>query len=167
MLKRSPLRPAVLLSVSAAVLAVLGSSGPSSGPSAASRPATLESKVTAWEQASARKDDWGEMRTYFQGQSFGTKDVLVAVAVVEPGKAVHRAHRHAEEEYLIINEGTGMWQLGERTFPANKSDILYVEPWVYHGLTNTGDKPLVFTVVRYNSKGVPPLPRPDAGKDER
>lgn len=127
----------------------------------------LKSKVVSWADASARKADWGEMRTYFQGDTGGTRDVLTAVAVVEPGKAVHRAHRHAEEEYLIINEGSGTWQLGEKSFPARKSDILYVEPWVYHGLVNTGDKPLVFTVVRFNAKGVTPPLRPDSGKDEK
>lgn len=140
---------------------------PSSGGSATSKPTILKSEVVSWEDAPARKADWGEMRVYFQGETAATRDILVAVAIVEPGKAVHRAHRHAEEEYLVINEGIGMWQLGEKSFPARRSDILYVEPWVYHGLTNTGDKPLVFTVVRYNGKGVTVPPRPDSREDER
>ena len=42
---------------------------------------------------------------------------------------------------------------------------VYTEPWVYHGLTNTGTEQLIFVVVRCNSKGVtvPPCPanRPD------
>lgn len=165
-------RAAVLLAIPVVAALALGGGQPAkqpaatSQPTAASRPAMLESQVTSWAAASSHKDDWGEMRTYFRGETRGTKDAFVAVAVVEPGKAVHRTHRHAEEEYLVINEGAGMWQLGEKTFPANKSDILSVEPWVFHGLVNTGDKPLVFTVVRFNCKGVPPPPRPDAGPDE-
>ncbi len=167
MLKRSQSTLAVGMVMSAAGLATLVMSESSSGGAATSRPAVLESKVTCWEDASSHKADWGQMRTFFRGETVGTKDVLVAMAVVEPGKAVHRAHRHAEEEYLIINEGTGIWQLGEKSFPAHKSDVLYVEPWVFHGLTNTGEKPLVFTVVRFNSKGIQVPARPDAGKDER
>jgi len=31
--------------------------------------------------------------------------------MVKPGKAVHRAHRHAQEEYLIVAEGSGTWSL--------------------------------------------------------
>lgn len=167
MLKRTRSKWAAWVTVLAVGSAVMVMVLPSSGGSATSKPAVLKSEVVPWEAAPARKADWGEMRFYFQGETAATKDVLVAVAVVEPGKAVHRAHRHAEEEYLVINEGVGMWQLGEKTFPARKSDILYVEPWVYHGLTNTGDKPLVFTVVRYNGKGVPVPPRPDSRGDER
>lgn len=167
MVRQSRSRLILWLSIAASGAAVPAVVLPSSGGSTASRPAVLKSQVVSWKDASARKADWGEMRFYFQGETAATKDVLVAVAVVEPGKAVHRAHRHAEEEYLVINEGSGMWQVGEKTVPARKSDILYAEPWAYHGLTNTGEEPLVFTVVRYNGKGVPVPPRPDSREDER
>jgi mannose-6-phosphate isomerase-like protein (cupin superfamily) len=90
----------------------------------------------------------------------------VAVAVVQPGKAVHQAHRHAEEEYLALVEGSGTWHLDGKELPAQRGDVLYVEPWVYHGLTNTGDTPLIFLVVRYNGQGVVPPPRPDDRPDE-
>ncbi|MGQ9651670.1 MAG: cupin domain-containing protein [Phycisphaerae bacterium] len=167
MLKRIRSKWAAWMTVLAVGSMVMVMVLPSHGGSATSKPTILKSEVVSWEDAPARKADWGEMRFYFQGETTATRDLLVAVAIVEPGKAVHRAHRHAEEEYLVINEGIGIWQLGEKTSPARKSDILYVEPWVYHGLTNTGDKPLVFTVVRYNGKGVLVPPRPDSRDDER
>ena len=107
------------------------------------------------------------MRRYFTGETAGTKDLLTAVAVVKPGKAVHRAHRHAEEEYLILVEGSGTWSLDGKESPAKRGDILYAEPWVYHGLTNTGSEQLVFVVVRFNSKGVTIPPRPDNRPDEQ
>ena len=92
--------------------------------------------------------------------------LLVAVAVVQPGKSVHKAHRHAQEEYLAVVQGTGPWSLDEKEFAAERGDILYVKPWVYHGLTNTGDEPLIFLVVRYNGKGVPTPPKPDDRPNE-
>jgi mannose-6-phosphate isomerase-like protein (cupin superfamily) len=106
------------------------------------------------------------MRLYFTGETSGTRDVLTAVAVVKPGKTVHRAHRHAEEEYLILTEGSGTWSVEGKEFPAQCGDFLYAEPWVYHGVTNTGTKPLVFVVVRFNSKGIKLPPRPDNRPDE-
>jgi mannose-6-phosphate isomerase-like protein (cupin superfamily) len=137
-------------------------------PSDAASPAPqpLKSQVVRWEDARSRVADWGEMRLYFTGETADTNNALVAVAVVEPGKAVHRAHRHAPEEYLLVVEGSGTWSLDGKEFPAERGDILYVEPWVYHGLTNTGDVPLIFAVVRYNSKGVEVPPRPDDRPDE-
>jgi mannose-6-phosphate isomerase-like protein (cupin superfamily) len=163
--QRCPSRVVAIAAITAALgVAVLAVAA--SRPAGGEKAGLLKSRVVAWKDAPANKADWGEMRIYMRGETVGTKDVLTAVAVVEPGKAVHRSHRHAEEEYLIINEGSGTWQLGDKTLPARKSDILYAEPWVYHGLTNTGDKPLVFTVVRFSAKGVQPPPRPDSGKDE-
>jgi mannose-6-phosphate isomerase-like protein (cupin superfamily) len=129
-------------------------------------PPGLKSKVVRWDDAKALEADGGQMRFYFRGQTHGTKDVLTAVAVVKPGKAVHRAHRHAMEEYLVVAYGSGKWSLAGKEFPAKRGDILYVGPWVYHGLTNTGDEPLVFVVVRYNGKGVKIPPKSDDRPDE-
>ncbi len=130
------------------------------------KPALLKSAVVSWEKAPALTAEWGEMRTHYRGETLGTKDVLVAVAVVEPGKAIHRAHRHVEEEYLMVVEGSGTWHLDGKEFPAKKGDVQFIEPWIWHGLTNTGDKPLTFVVFKYSSKGVKLPPRPDAGEDE-
>jgi len=131
------------------------------------QPKPLKSGIVRFDDARAHQADWGEMRRYFTGETFGTKDVLTAVAIVEPGKAVHRAHRHAEEEYLILVAGSGTWSLNGKELPAKRGDILYTEPWVFHGLTNTSSERLIFVVVRFNSKGVKIPPRPDNKPDEQ
>jgi len=130
------------------------------------KPGALESQIVALSEAVSHTADWGEMRSYFTGETFATKDVLVAVAIVEPGKTVHRAHRHPHEEYLLLVQGAGTWSLAGKESQANTGDILYVEPWVYHGLTNTGQEKLIFAVIRYNGKGVDVPPRPDDRPDE-
>ena len=61
-------------------------------------PKPLKSGIVSFDDAPAHQADWGEMSRYFTGETSGTKDVLTAVAIVKPGKAVHRAHRHAQEE---------------------------------------------------------------------
>ena len=126
----------------------------------------LKSQIVRWDEAKSHSADWGEMRRYFQGRTFATEKAFVATAIVQPGKSVHQAHRHAEEEYLAVVDGTGTWWLDGKEFPAKRGDILYVEPWVYHGLTNTGDKPLVFLVIKYSGKGVQAPARPDDRPDE-
>jgi len=126
----------------------------------------LQSGVIGWDEAKSHTGDWGEMRRYFLGRTHSTEKAFVAVAVVQPGKAAHQAHRHAEEEYLAVVEGQGQWYLDGKQFSAKKGDVLYVEPWIYHGLTNTGKEPLIFFVIKYNGQRVPPPPRPDDRPDE-
>jgi mannose-6-phosphate isomerase-like protein (cupin superfamily) len=126
----------------------------------------LTSQIVRQDETRVTKGDWGRMYHYFTGETLATRNVLIAIAVVEPGKAVHRAHRHSMEEYLILTEGEGVWSLAGKETPAKAGDVLYVEPWVYHGLTNTGTEPLTFIVVRYDGKGIDPPPRPDDRPDE-
>lgn len=120
----------------------------------------LRSGVMPWAEAKSHRDNWGEMRTYFTGETYGTTNMFTAIAVVKPGQAVHPAHRHAEEEFLVLTDGSGMWHLAGKEFPATKGDVMYVEPWVFHGLVNTSTVPLTFFVVRWNNLHVPPPPAP-------
>ncbi|MBI2434999.1 MAG: cupin domain-containing protein, partial [Candidatus Hydrogenedentes bacterium] len=105
------------------------------------------SACVSWEQAKLDKADWGEMRIFFTGETYGTQNAYTAMATVAPGKAVHAAHQHAEEEHLVLMEGSGTWHLDGKDFAAKEGDVLYIAPWIMHGLVNTSDAPLVFLVV--------------------
>ena len=129
-------------------------------------PEPLVSAIVSLDEVSATTVDWGEFRPYFTGETVGTDRVLTAVAVLKSGKTIHSAHRHASEEYLAVLEGSGTWSLEGKESPAKEGDILYVEPWVYHGITNTGSEPLSILVFRYNSKGLDVPQRPDDRPDE-
>ncbi|MCA1573779.1 MAG: cupin domain-containing protein [Acidobacteria bacterium] len=137
---------------------IKGSNGPP--------PVPLRSSVMKWSEASSTVDKWGEMRKYFRGETYGTTNMLTAIAVIKPGESVHPAHRHSEEEFLVLTEGSGRWHLDGKEFAAEKGDVLYVAPWVMHGLVNTGQVPLTFFVVRWDNKGVqaPPTPAGPHGK---
>jgi mannose-6-phosphate isomerase-like protein (cupin superfamily) len=132
--------------------------GVAHGEAEASR--RLRTQVVTWDEAKSHSDKWGEMRTYFTGETYGTTNLLAAIAVVKPGESVHPAHRHSEEEFLAIAEGTGVWHVNGKEFPAGKGDVLYVQPWDFHGVVNTGSEPLTFLVLRWNTKGIAPVPAP-------
>ena len=137
--------------------------GPSPGaPEAASAlpPGALPSAIVS-RAASRREDfDWGTLHTYYAGETYGTRDVLAAVAVIKPGREIHPPHEHAEEEYLMVTEGSGTWHLDGRDTPAQAGDMLYARPWDVHGIRNTGTTPLTFVVWKWNNKGVAlPAPR--------
>ena len=96
--------------------------------------------------------DWGTFYAYFQGQSADTKNVLAGVAEIKPGEEIHPPHAHAEEEFLIVTQGSGEWTIGEEVFPANTGDMLYAKPWDLHGLKNTGETTLAFVVWKWQKK---------------
>ena len=115
---------------------------------------TIHSAVISLNKAQNQKNDWGVFYTYFCGETYGTKDVLTGVAVIKPGMQIHPPHIHAEEEYLMVTEGTGSWHLNGKDFPAQKGDILYAAPWDIHGITNSSNEPLEVVVLKWNNKGM-------------
>ena len=124
----------------------------------------LASALIRDEDAVPTRGEWGEWRRYFRGQTYGTKDMVVLVVTLKPGHAPHPPHRHAEEEFMILAEGTGTWHLDGKDFPARKGDVVFAAPWTMHGLKNTGDGPLTYYMVKWNSKGVKAPAEPTGGK---
>jgi quercetin dioxygenase-like cupin family protein len=106
------------------------------------------------EDAVPTRGDWGEWRRYFRGQTYGTNDMVVLVVTLKPGQAPHPPHRHAEEEFMILADGSGTWTLDGKEIAAKKGDVVYAAPWTVHGLKNTGDAPLTYYMVKWNNKGV-------------
>lgn len=112
------------------------------------------SQIIQQSQAKAEKGDGYVFYSYFTKPTFGTQDALTGVAVIEPGKEIHPPHIHAEEEYLMVIEGEGVWSLKDKDIPAKAGDILYAAPWDPHGIRNTGKVPLKFVVMKWHSKGM-------------
>jgi N-acyl-D-amino-acid deacylase len=106
------------------------------------------------EEAVPTRGPWGEWHRYFRGDTHGTKDMVVLAVTLKPGQAPHPPHQHAEEEFMILVEGTGTWTLDGKEMPARKGDVVYAAPWTMHGLKNTGDAPLTYYMVKWNNKGV-------------
>lgn len=136
----------------AAVLGLMLASGAGAIFSRSSNP--LSSAVVAAKEAKAENAGWGTFYTYYQGETYGTQDLLNGVAVIKAGQEIHPPHRHAEEEFLMVTEGEGTWHLNGKDFPARKGDILYAAPWDVHGIKNTGKTALTFVVWKWNNKGV-------------
>jgi len=84
-----------------------------------------------------------------------------SVLIANEQELVHaKTSRIISLEEAKLKEGEGTWTLDGVESPAKKGDVLYVEPWVFHGLTNTGEKDMVFFVIKYHPKDTPLPPEP-------
>ncbi|MCL1045026.1 cupin domain-containing protein [Shewanella electrodiphila] len=114
----------------------------------------IQSSIVNFEDTHKTAYDGSDFYTYFYGETIGTKDTIVGLAIIEPNNEIHPPHQHAEEEYLYIVEGSGIWTLNGVETPAKTGDVLYVSPWDLHGIFNTGDVPMKFFITRASNKGV-------------
>lgn len=117
----------------------------------------IESTIIQRETAEHLAEEWGNLIVYTPEEvttTFGTKNMLTAVAEIKPGEQIHPPHQHTGEEFLFIIEGKGTWSLKGEETEAKAGDLMYAQPWDWHGLTNTGSTTLKFFVMKWDSKGV-------------
>jgi len=114
--------------------------------------ASLKTQVVSSETAKTSQEAWGTFLSYYEGQSDHVTNILTGVAIINPGEEIHPPHKHPEEEFLMVIEGEGTWSVKGEESPARAGDILFSVPGEYHGIKNTGNKPLKFVVFKYNPK---------------
>ena len=98
----------------------------------------IKSSVVKAKDAHVTEYDGSKFLNYFMGDSKKTSKMITGVGIIEPNNEIHPAHTHEDEEYLMIIEGSGIWTLNDKKFPANTGDILYVKPNDLHGIFNNG-----------------------------
>lgn len=114
---------------------------------------TLSSKVFDWTQVKAAPTATGEKRLFMRTPTT-TLDLLdVHATTVNPGQRAHDPHRHAEEELIIVKEGTlESMQNGETTV-LGPGSVIFEGSNELHGMRNVGDTPATYVVVKWFSPG--------------
>ena len=130
-------------------------------------PDSIKTQVISRADTERESGDWGvlDKYTYDQACTHGTEDMFTAYVELLPGESVHPPHRHAEEEFLFIIDGTGVWTAdGQEEFAAKSGDLLYASPWKWHGVQNTGTDTMTFFFLKWNNKGVAPPEEPEGAQ---
>jgi mannose-6-phosphate isomerase-like protein (cupin superfamily) len=70
------------------------------------------------------------------------------MSVVEPGKATHEPHTHAEDEFFFVLEGQAEFYLDGKTVVRGPYTSFYCPPGSKHGIRNAGDTELKYLVIK-------------------
>lgn len=126
------------------------------------------SQIISQNDTAADIADWGTFYPYFTEDTHALKPVLIGVAKIKAGQQIHPPHRHADEEYLMVTAGRGIWSLNGETREATKGDILFARAWDYHGITAAPDSPLEFVVFKYSGRDIdaPTDPNPELPEEQ-
>ena len=95
-------------------------------------------------QAKLVREPFGEQRTYFEGPTDQLKAMTAGSLLLNPGATPHPPHDHAEEEFMVVTEGTGEILLDGKTTKVAPGSIMYSAAGKSHGILNTGKTPLMF-----------------------
>ena len=112
--------------------------------SVAQAAARLPDGVTAIRAVPADVQPGCRVFVHYNGPTDQLSGLCAGMAVLDPGASPHPPHRHPEEEFLIVADGSGEIECDGKTTPVGPGDIMYCAGGVLHGITNTGPVPLTF-----------------------
>ncbi len=91
-----------------------------------------------------RREEFGDLRIYFDGETDQLKVLTAGSLALKSGRTPHAPHQHAEEESLLITEGTGEISLDGKITLVGPGSMMYCAAGRMHGITNTGKTPMTF-----------------------
>lgn len=87
---------------------------------------------------------------------FADKDFLdgrtIKMSVVAPGKSTHAPHKHSEDEFFYVLEGTAKFYLNGKEVTVEKNTSLYCPSNSMHGISNVGKTELKYLVIKKYEK---------------
>ena len=87
---------------------------------------------------------------------FADKDFLdgrtLKMSVVAPQESTHAPHKHIEDEFFFVLEGTATFFLDGNRTTVGAYTSLYCPSMVMHGISNAGDTELKYLVIKKYQK---------------
>jgi quercetin dioxygenase-like cupin family protein len=118
-------------------------------------PALLGSTTVSWEQIEASGNSTtGLSHRFFQNPTATLDELEMHVTHLPPGKSPHPPHTHAEEELVIIKEGTLEAMQSGKTRRMGPGSVIFQASNQLHGVRNVGETPAIYYVVRWTSPGM-------------
>ncbi len=104
----------------------------------------LTDVVIGADDASLLREPQVDARFYFEGKTDLLKAMTAGSLVLKPGKSPHPPHRHPEEEFMLVTEGTGEIQVEDKVTQVGPGAMMYCAGDKLHGIVNTGRVPMTF-----------------------
>jgi len=111
---------------------------------------TIENCVTEFSMDKAIKTQVG-YQFWFADRDFIDGRTL-KMSVVAPHSATHPPHKHVEDEFFFVLEGTAEFYLDGKTKVAGPYTSFYCPSNVEHGIRNVGDTELKYLVIKKYQK---------------
>jgi quercetin dioxygenase-like cupin family protein len=124
-------------------------------PDEHNRSPTRPSAVFDWARLPAQPTKSGERRDVLKGSTVTMTSLSCHATTVNPGDASHGAHRHADDEIVIVKEGTLEATINGQSQRAGAGSVIFFASNDLHGMRNAGDSRLTYYVIRMITSATP------------
>jgi quercetin dioxygenase-like cupin family protein len=119
-----------------------------------------QSAVFDWEKLVVTKTATGERRGVIDRATPTMKRFESHITTIEAGLAPHAAHRHPDEEIVIVKEGTLEVTINGKSQVAGAGSTLFFASNEMHGMKNVGSGRATYHVIRIVTASTPPAASP-------
>lgn len=95
-------------------------------------------------KAKLTKEPFGDLRIYYDGPTDQLKAMTAGSLLLKAGMTPHAPHKHPEEEFMVVTEGTGEISVEGKITKVAPGSMMYCAANKLHGIVNTGKTPLLF-----------------------
>ena len=112
----------------------------------------MHSCVFNWADLKAVPTRMGERRTVFDAPTPSLAEFECHITTLNPGESPHPPHRHADEELMVIKEGTVAALQGDKTNIVTAGGIIFEASNELHGLRNIGTDRATYYVFKISPR---------------
>jgi len=109
----------------------------------------LHSCVFNWADLQAAPTKMGERRSVCDAPTPTLANLEIHITTLNPGESPHPPHHHADEELMIVKEGTLAAYQGDKTNTVTTGGIIFEASNETHGLKNIGTNAATYFVVKF------------------
>jgi len=124
-------------------------------PERHNRAPTRPSGVFDWAKLKVQPTKTGEKRDVLKGSTVTMESLTCHVTTVKAREASHGAHRHPDDELVIVKEGTLEITINDRKHRATTGSVCLFTSNDLHGMHNAGDTQASYYVIRMITSATP------------
>lgn len=117
--------------------------------------AKLGSLVLDWSKLPVIPTSRGERRDFFDGPTATLTNFECHATTLNPGETPHEAHRHPDEEMVVVKDGTVEVTINGRAQSAGAGSVFFFASGDLHGLRNVGATTASYHVFRFITATTP------------
>jgi XRE family transcriptional regulator, regulator of sulfur utilization len=117
-------------------------------------PSVMGSTIFDWNSFTPQANKTGTVRKVVQAPTATLDELEIHITTLNKGETPHPPHQHADEELVIIKEGTVESLVNGQLKRVGPGSIIFQAANQLHSIRNVGDGPAVYHVVKWNSPGM-------------
>ena len=121
----------------------------------------MRSRVFQWRDMKSKPSNIGVFRDVFDDPTATLDKFSCHVTTLNPGKEPHPAHRHWEEELIIVKEGTLEVVQNSVTNQVEAGGMIFCASNELHGWRNTSTNPVTYYVLKVYPRDLKKTGRPE------